>query len=434
MLNRIENSTFIKSTLILLIGGIFGKIVGFILKILITRKLGTEGMGLFSVLSPTSSLLSVIAVFSYSNAVSKIVSEETSRTKNLFLSLIPFSLLINIFVIIIVIIFSKALSYSLVKNNSLYLPIICISLTMPFISISSIVKGYFWGKQNMFPYMLSNFIEQIVRLVIIIFFVDVFLKKGLIETICFITLVNIIGEISSQIVMMKYFPKVKFNKNDFKLNKSIIKEVFNFCFPVTLSKVIGSLSYFLEPIILTNISIYVGYTKEYIIYEYGIVNAYALSLLLMPQFFTQNMATSLIPELSKQYKLKNINLCKKRIKQIIIVSVLIGFLSTIIILLFPKLFLKLLFNTNEGLDYIYLLAPATILFYVEYPLNNALQALGKSKKTFNITLTSSIIRIISILFFSLFKIGMYSLVISIIINLIVSTYLYYKEIKKILFV
>ena len=154
----------------------------------------------------------------------------------------------------------------------------------------------------------------------------------------------------------------------------------------------------------------------------------------MPQFFTQNMATSLIPELSKQYKLKNINLCKKRINQIIIVSVLIGFLSTIIILLFPKLFLKLLFNTNEGLDYIYLLAPATILFYVEYPLNNALQALGKSKKTFNITLTSSIIRIISILFFSLFKIGMYSLVISIIINIIVSTYLYYKEIKKILFI
>ena len=90
MLDRIKNSAFIKSTLILLIGGIFGKIVGFILKILITRKLGTEGMGLFSVLSPTSSLLSVIAVFSYSNAVSKIVSEETSRTKNLFLSLIPF--------------------------------------------------------------------------------------------------------------------------------------------------------------------------------------------------------------------------------------------------------------------------------------------------------------------------------------------------------
>ncbi len=434
MLNKIKYNAFIKSTLILLFGGVFGKIVGFILKIIITRKLGTEGMGLFSVLSPTSSLLSVIAVFSYSNAVSKIVSEETTRTKNLFLSTIPLSIIINILVIIITVLFSKSLSYSLIKNSSLYLPIICISLTMPFISISSIVKGYFWGKQNMFPYMLSNFIEQVVRLIIIVLFIDKFLNYGLISTICFITLVNIIGEISSQLVMFKYFPKVKFKKSDFKLNISIIKEVFNFCFPVTLSKIIGSLSYFLEPIILSNILLFVGYSKDYIIYEYGVVNAYALSLLLMPQFFTQNMATSLIPELSKHFKLKNYNICKRRIKQIVLISILIGTLSTVLIVIFPKFFLNLLFNTKEGIDYIYLLAPFTILFYIEYPLNNALQALGKSKKTFNITLTSSVIRIICIIVFSLLKIGMYSLIISIIVNLIVTTFLYYKEIKKILFI
>ena len=154
----------------------------------------------------------------------------------------------------------------------------------------------------------------------------------------------------------------------------------------------------------------------------------------MPQFFTQNMATSLIPELSKHFKLKNYNICKRRIKQIVLISILIGTLSTVLIVIFPKFFLNLLFNTKEGIDYIYLLAPFTILFYIEYPLNNALQALGKSKKTFNITLTSSVIRIICIIVFSLLKIGMYSLIISIIVNLIVTTFLYYKEIKKILFI
>ena len=54
----------------------------------------------------------------------------------------------------------------------------------------------------------------------------------------------------------------------------------------------------------------------------------------MPQFFTQNMSTSLIPELSKNYKLRNYNLCKKRIKQIVIISLLIGVFSTLIITLF----------------------------------------------------------------------------------------------------
>ena len=98
-----KDNTFFKSTIILLIGGIFGKLVGFILRLIVTRYLKTEGMGLYSMLNPTSSLLSVIAVFSYSNAVSKIISEETSRAKNLFLSIIPISIILNIIVIIIVI-------------------------------------------------------------------------------------------------------------------------------------------------------------------------------------------------------------------------------------------------------------------------------------------------------------------------------------------
>ena len=63
----------------------------------------------------------------------------------------------------------------------------------------------------------------------------------------------------------------------------------NISIPSTSSKIIGSISYFLEPIVLTNVLMYVGYSKEFIVYEYGVINAYAMSLLLMPQFFTQNI-------------------------------------------------------------------------------------------------------------------------------------------------
>ena len=326
--------------------------------------------------------------------------------------------------------FAPHLSSKLLNEKDLYLPIISIAFTMPFMSISAIIKGYFWGKQNMYPYMLSNFIEQIVRLILILLFLNKVKSINIIYSICFIILINIIGEISSQLVMILFFPKFKINKNDIKISFNEIKKVMDFCIPSTFSKIIGSIAYFLEPIILTHILLKVGYTENYIVYEYGVINAYALSTLLIPQFFTQNMATSLIPELSKNYKLNNIELCKKRIKQIVLISCLIGGLSTVIITIFPNLFLNLLYNTNEGIDYIRLLSPFTILFYIESPLNNALQALGKVKETFNIVLISSIIRIISIVVFSLLKIGMYSLVISIIINMFFSTLLYYKEIKK----
>lgn len=430
MLNKIKNNIFLKSTLVLLIGGVIGKLVGFVLRIIVTRKLGAEGMGLYSLLAPTSSLLSVLATLSYPTALSKIISEKSSRTKTLFTSIIPLSLIINIFIIGITILLAPTLS-TLLKNETLYFPIICLSLVTPFISISSIIKGYFWGKQNMFPYMLSNFIEQITRLILITLFINKFLSISLTHAISFIILVNAAGEVVSQLVMMYFFPKnIRPSINDF--NKNDIKKVMDICVPSTSSKIIGSISYFLEPIVLTNVLMYVGYSKDFIVYEYGVINAYAMSLLLMPQFFTQNMATSLVPELSKYYSLGNNEMCKKRIKQIVLISCSIGGLSTLIITLFPTFFLNILYHTTLGLDYIRLLSPFTILFYVEYPLINALQALGKSKSAMKCTIISSIIRLISIATLSLLKIGMYSLILSIIINLLLSTYLYAKEIKKVL--
>lgn len=430
MLNKIKNNIFLKSTLVLLIGGVIGKLVGFVLRIIVTRKLGAEGMGLYSLLAPTSSLLSVIATLSYPTALSKIISEKSSRTKTLFTSIIPLSIIINIFIIGITILLAPTLS-TLLKNETLYFPIICLSLVTPFISISSIIKGYFWGKQNMFPYMLSNFIEQVARLILITLFINKFLSISLTHAISFIILVNAVGEVVSQLVMMYFFPKnIRPSINDF--NKNDIKKVMDICVPSTSSKIIGSISYFLEPIVLTNVLMYVGYSKDFIVYEYGVINAYAMSLLLMPQFFTQNMATSLVPELSKYYSLGNNEMCKKRIKQIVLISCSIGGLSTLIITLFPTFFLNILYHTTLGLDYIRLLSPFTILFYIEYPLINALQALGKSKSAMKCTIISSIVRLISIATLSFLKIGMYSLILSIIINLLLSTYLYAKEIKKVL--
>ncbi len=430
MLNKIKNNIFLKSTLVLLIGGVIGKLVGFVLRIIVTRKLGAEGMGLYSLLAPTSSLLSVLATLSYPTALSKIISEKSSRTKTLFTSIIPLSIIINIFIIGITILLAPTLS-TLLKNETLYFPIICLSLVTPFISISSIIKGYFWGKQNMFPYMLSNFIEQVTRLILITLFINKFLSISLTHAISFIILVNAVGEVVSQLVMMYFFPKnIRPSINDF--NKNDIKKVMDICVPSTSSKIIGSISYFLEPIVLTNVLMYVGYSKDFIVYEYGVINAYAMSLLLMPQFFTQNMATSLVPELSKYYSLGNNEMCKKRIKQIVLISCSIGGLSTLIITLFPTFFLNILYHTTLGLDYIRLLSPFTILFYIEYPLINALQALGKSKSAMKCTIISSIIRLISIATLSFLKIGMYSLILSIIINLLLSTYLYTKEIKKVL--
>lgn len=380
---------------------------------------------------PTFGLFTTIAIFSFPIAISKIVAEEKKRSKNVLLSVIPVSILMNIAFIILIFIFAPTISEVFLKEPRTYYPILCIALTMPFIGISSIIKGYFWGKQRMLPYIISNISEQVVRLSLLIFFVPILLEKSLVLTISMIILVNVLSETVSIIVMLLCFPKkANITKNDLVPVKENIKEVMDISIPSTSSKIVGSIAYFFEPVILTNTLLFVGYSSSFILEEYGILNGYSLSLLLLPQFFSQSISTALIPEVSKLYSLGDKRKCKKRVKQIILLSLSIGFLTSLIIFLFPEFFLKLLFNDVQGVNYIKLLAPFMLLYFIDLPIISSLQALNKAKENMIITILGSILKLFLIFSLSLLKIGLYGLVIAIIVNMMLVTYLNYRALRK----
>lgn len=434
MIKSMFKNKFFISTFILLTGGFLSKFLGFILRIIISRNLGTEGLGLYSLLMPTFSLFIVIATLSFPVAISKLVATPNRSSKKIIFSIIPVSIIFNIFTILILFLISKPLATIFLKEERLIYPIICIGFTLPFIGLSSIIKGYFWGKQRMLPYILSNISEQILRLSILIICIPKCIEISVELTISVIILVNILSESFSIIVMLLGLPKgVKIKKEDIKPNTREIKDILNISIPSTSSKIIGSLAHFFEPIILTNILLYVGYTSDYIITEYGVINGYVLGLLLIPQFFTQSISTALIPELSKYFSLGNKKKCIIRIKQIVALSLLIGLVSTTVICLFPKYFLNIIYNTNLGINYIKVLAPFMLMYFIDMPLSNSLQALDKSKESMYITVGSSAIKLLVITIFSFFQIGMYSLIISIIISLSFSTICYIKSIKKVLY-
>ena len=65
---------FIKSTLILIIGGFFTKMLGMLIKIVLTRLIGTEGIGLYSMIMPTFLLLNSIAQLGLPTALNVLIS------------------------------------------------------------------------------------------------------------------------------------------------------------------------------------------------------------------------------------------------------------------------------------------------------------------------------------------------------------------------
>ena len=426
-----KNNKFIVSTLILIIGGMFTKLLGFIIKIIYTRIIGEDAISLYMLVMPTYSLLITIASLALPIAISKLVAEGKNSIK----------LAINTGVIILftnfVIILTMFLTSSFIATNLLNEPrckplLIACSLTLPFISISSLIKGYFFGKQKVYPYAISNILEQVVRLVIISLILPILIKKGIIYAVLGLILLSIISEISSIIIFMFFLPK-KFviHKEELIPSKYYIKEILGVSIPTVSSKIIGNIGFFFEPIILTNVLMFCGYNSTYIIREYGAYNAYSLALLTMPGFFINALCQAIVPEVSKY--LHNKKMIKRRVIQALTFSFVIGFISSIIIFIFRNLLLSAVYNTTTGANYISVLAPVFVLFYLEAPLMSTLQAIGKSMLTMKITTFGVIVKLLSLFLLSLCHIGSYSLVYSEIINIIFVVLINAFYIKKYIF-
>lgn len=422
---------FVKSTLILIIGALFTKLLGFIIKIIFTRMVNNDAINLYSIIMPTYSLLITLAQLGLPLAISNVIAKAKNNSKKILFSIIPASLLINIILITTIFLVAPFISNNLLNNKDTYYPIISIAFILPFISLSSIIRGYFFGKQKMFPHTLSNIIEQIFRLLIILLVLPHILKYGTIIVVSVYILLNIFSEIISIIIFLLFAPK-NFNikKSDLVPDISIIKEIMSIAIPTTSSRIIGNIGYFFEPIILTFTLTLSGYSNNFILNEYGTYNAYVLPLLTIPSFFILALNTSLVPEISKNRN--NKKLIKKRLKQSIIFSFILGLISNTLVYIFTRDLLNIIFKTDKGIEYIKFLAPFFVFLYLEGPLSSTLQALNYAKYTMIITIITTIIKLITLFIFSLLHIGLYGLLISEIINIFLVIYLNSIKLKKVL--
>lgn len=422
---------FIKSTIILIIGGFITKILGMVIKVINTRLIGLEGISLYMLIFPTFSLFMSLSQFSLPTSVSKLVSEDKYNNKNLVFSSIPIILIFDLILIAIILLSASFISINLLKDSRCYLPILCISCVLPFEAMSNMLRGYFFGKQKMLPHVISHIIEQIVRLVLTIILVPTLIKIDLVYAVSFLILVNMISEFTSIIILLIFMPKhIKITHQDIKPQRNNIKNILSISIPNTNTRLIGNIGYFLEPILLTSGMLAAGYDISYITLEYGIVAGYSMPLLLLPGFFTGAISNSLLPVISKANTLKQHSYIKRKLKQAILISLMIGIPITFILFLFPDFFLKLFYGTTHGGIYLRYLAIPFLFYYIELPLAATMQAMDMSKNVMIDNMIGIILKTVLLYFLSLLHIGIYGFIIASSINIILVATSHYFHVKK----
>ncbi len=430
---KFKNNLLIKNIIILLVSGALAKVLGMLGKIIYTRIAGVNVVGLYTMITPTFMLIISICQFSFPISISKISAEEKYDNKSLLKSAYFVGSIISIILIVILILTSNLIALSL--HNKLLAPtILSISAIIPFVMISSVQRGFLHGKEDMLPASITNVTEEIIKIILILFLLPIAISKGDITSVIFLILFNVITESSNILFMQKAISKNYISNKKGKVNKKIIKEILSISIPTTSVRLIASIGFFLEPIILTNTLLSSGYSPNYITMEYGIINSYIVPLLSIPSFFSISSASALLPNITKAYANKKYDEFNRKLLKLMFLSMLVGAVCLTIILIFPNEILKLVYNVNFGINYIYLIGPFFLILYMQPTLSVALQAMDKTNKLFLTSTISVIIKYSALYVLGKIGFGMNALIFAMIAGIVTTTSLVLiivlKELKK----
>ena len=390
---------FIKSSIYVILLGLMAKIISMLVKIYSTRIYGLELMSIYSLVNPMMIFIIVFVQLSLPLALSKLVAQNKEKKKSYLLSAYMISLSISMIVMLILIFGAEYIALNIYKNINTKHSIMAIGIYAPLVTLTSIYKGYLIGNEKIEITSFSQIIEEIARLFFIYLTSSFFISKNIDYASMGIIIGMWIGEIFQMISLLLTNYKNKFRPlniftNILTTEANQSKVLLNISIPITLSRLITSFTFSIEPIIYTNIMINNNYTPYDIAESYGILQTYVNPILFLPSFFISSISLILLPSLSKIYYKKNYKQCKKLFLKSLYISIIIGLLSSMFIFIFSEELLNLLYKTNKGNTFIRILAFPYIFYYIDSILNITLHAINKEKISLIITSISSIIRII----------------------------------------
>lgn len=414
--------TIIRSTFYLVILSIVAKALSFIVRILLARKLSGDAMNYYSLASSAMVFMITLAQMGIPNALSKVIAQSHDPHRPLkaaiFLSVCSNLVIITIFLFTI-----PFLAHVILKQDVILPVLYAILPLIPIVTISGILKGYLFGVQRHMSATACQLFEEGSR---IIFLMIIFQHYPSLDAVSMARLAMIsisVGEIFSSIYMLLSLLRKKraplhvpalFHD----LQRKNFDEVLYVSLPMTGSRLIGSLTYFLEPMVM----VYGLSTlqSQVMINAYGSINGYILPIITMPSFLTVTLSNFLLPSFTYHYTRHHEAQANKLFTTILGCCFLVGMGCSVICYFFNEDLLQLFYHTNKGALLLKQMAWPFALYALQPPLSSMLHALSLSKKTVSDTLAGSLIRIGCVAFLSA-QIGPAALSIGITAGMLVTT-------------
>lgn len=357
------------------------RLLSFVFKIYISRKLGAEILGLYQICMSVFMLFACICCSGLPVTLSRITAESDAigDTKKQFGSVstcLIAGLLITMFIISFILTFPQILDFIFADKRCKKLFMIMLPMLVTS-CIYAILRGWFWGKKYFGIFSITEFIDEILKVLFAVIFLEgsiLALSKEFAYAVAML-----VGDIVIIIlIIILYFAKHGKLKKP-RMAKNIAKSAT----PLTITRIFGSLmSTFMSLILPSLLVSQYGLSTSEATAEFGRASGMVMPLIFTPTSIIGSLGVVLIPEIASANAEKGLDSLSKSLSNAIAFACLVACFFFAIFASIGQSLATKLYNDAQSGQYLAFAAIIMIPMCINGLVISMLNSMGKELNTF----------------------------------------------------
>ncbi len=335
-----ENS-FIKGAAWIAAGGFVAKVIGALYRIPLTNLIGGKGLGLYQLVYPVYCLLLTVSATGIPSSIAKLTAERIARGENdraVLKTAMKLFVLIGLTGSVIMALVAPWLA-KMQGSEGVLSGYYALAPSVLLVSAISVFRGWFQGRNHMFPTALSEVTEQLVKVGVGLP-LAYFFRNDVERAVVYLLLAVSVSELVTLVMMAVLYRREKRGEMENEGGRVEMKSVLRLSIPVTLGSILLPLSGLLDSVLAPRLLS--AYASDAVTL-FGLFSGGAVTVVNLPVSVCYGIAAASVPRVAMVTEGR-----RRRVLSSLGLTLLVGGGSALGLYLFAEPAAKIIFRSLEG--------------------------------------------------------------------------------------
>lgn len=395
----VKNKRLIVNTALLTATSLIMSLISMLYRVWLAGRIGAAGIGLFSLVLSVGFLCSTFAISGVRFAATRLVSEELGMGRESSVAAamhrcFAYALLFGLAALILLRHFAEPIGFLWIGDARTVKPLKILALSLPLISLSSAMSGYFTACGRVWKPSLVHLFEQFITIALVVILLGSS-PEGDIEANCTaIVTGTVIGDAVSFVMMLMFFVGDKCADTCQIRSLGLGVRMLRIALPLAFSAYARSALSTLENLLIPRGLRASGCSAERSLSAYGTIQGMVMPIIGFPACILSALAELIVPELTEAQMKDDGAKINATVASLIKKSLGYSLAVALLLFIFGDALGKAVYSSAEAGYYIRLLSPLVPIMYLDTVVDGCLKGLGQQLWSMGINILDALLGVI----------------------------------------